>query len=112
MWHGRLAHAFADHGRVARATKCRNLPSNWPCSSGGKGMYGRRVHEAVLAQGCKVSGCTVHFVDNDYDAGPIILQKCCVVAEDDSPESLALRVAELERAAYPQAIELFRQGRL
>jgi phosphoribosylglycinamide formyltransferase-1 len=79
---------------------------------GGKGMYGRRVHHAVLEYGCKVSGCTVHFVDNTYDTGPIILQRPCPVLDDDTPEMLAARVFEEEKAAYPQAIRLFQQGRL
>ncbi|HEX4793838.1 MAG TPA: phosphoribosylglycinamide formyltransferase [Humisphaera sp.] len=79
---------------------------------GGKGMYGQRVHQAVLAHACKISGCTVHFVDNTYDTGPIIVQRVCAVQEDDTPESLAHRVFEEEKIAYPQAIELFGQGRL
>lgn len=81
-------------------------------SFGGKGMFGRKVHEAVLAHGCKVSGCTVHFVDGTYDTGPIILQRCCPVLDNDTPESLAHRVFEEEKIAYPQAIRLFQQGRL
>jgi formyltetrahydrofolate-dependent phosphoribosylglycinamide formyltransferase len=81
-------------------------------SFGGKGMYGRRVHEAVLARGCKVSGCTVHFVNAEYDAGPIIVQRACAVLEKDTPESLAKRVFEEEKIAYPQAISLFAEGRL
>ena len=81
-------------------------------SFGGKGMYGRKVHEAVLAHGCKVSGCTVHFVDGAYDTGPIILQRTCPVLEDDTPQTLAGRVFEEEKIAYPQAIRLFQQGRL
>ena len=75
-------------------------------------MYGRKVHEAVLAYGCKVSGCTVHFVDEHYDNGPIILQRTCAVSDDDTPESLAARVFEEEKLAYPEAIRLFAQGRL
>src|SRR5688500_6198156 len=55
-------------------------------SFGGKGMFGRRVHQAVLDYGCKVSGCTVHFVDNTYDTGPVILQRTCTVMDDDTPE--------------------------
>lgn len=78
----------------------------------GQGFYGRRVHEAVLASGMKVSGCTVHFVDNQYDHGPIILQKCVPVAEDDTPETLAARVFAAECEAYPEALKLFAQGRL
>jgi formyltetrahydrofolate-dependent phosphoribosylglycinamide formyltransferase len=81
-------------------------------SFGGKGMYGRRVHQAVLDHGCKISGCTVHFVDGSYDTGPIILQRPCAVLEDDTPESLAARVFDQEKIAYPQAIELFAQKRL
>jgi len=81
-------------------------------SFGGKGMYGRRVHEAVLSHGCKVSGCTVHFVDNSYDTGPIIVQRTCPVLDDDTPESLAHRVFEEEKIAYPEAIRLFAEGRL
>jgi formyltetrahydrofolate-dependent phosphoribosylglycinamide formyltransferase len=81
-------------------------------SFGGKGMFGRKVHEAVLAHGCKVSGCTVHFVDNTYDTGPIILQRPCPVLDNDTPESLAHRVFEEEKTAYPEAIRLFQQRRL
>ncbi len=81
-------------------------------SFGGPGMYGRRVHEAVLAHGCKISGCTVHFVDEKYDNGPIIIQRACPVLETDTPESLGQRVFEEEKIAYPHAIRLFSQGRL
>ena len=81
-------------------------------SFGGRGLYGRRVHQAVLDHGCKLSGCTVHFVDNAYDAGPIVLQRPCPVLDDDTPETLAARVFEQECAAYPDAIRLFHAGRL
>jgi len=81
-------------------------------SFGGTGMYGRRVHQAVLDHGCKVSGCSVHFVDRAYDTGPIILQRVCPVLEDDSAETLAERVFGEELIAYPEAIELFQSGRL
>lgn len=81
-------------------------------SFGGKGMYGHHVHEAVLAAGCKVSGCTVQFANNQYDRGPIICQRCCPVEEDDTAESLAARVQAEERIAYPQAIGLYAAGRL
>jgi formyltetrahydrofolate-dependent phosphoribosylglycinamide formyltransferase len=74
---------------------------------GGKGMYGRHVHEAVLKAGEKTSGCTVHFVDDKYDNGPIILQRTCPVMPDDTPETLAARVFVEERIAYPQAIREF-----
>ena len=81
-------------------------------SFGGYGMYGRRVHQAVIDHGCKVSGCTVHFVDPAYDTGPIILQRTCPVLEDDTADSLAKRVFEEEMIAYPEAIRLFQAGRL
>lgn len=81
-------------------------------SFGGKGMFGDRVHAAVLAHGCKVSGCTVHFVDEEYDHGPIIVQKTCEVREDDTVESLAARVFALECEAYPEAIALIAAGRV
>ena len=81
-------------------------------SFGGKGMYGRKVHEAVLNHGCKISGCTVHFVNNEYDAGPIISQRTCPVLDDDTPDTLAHRVFEEEKIAYPEAIRLFAAGRL
>ena len=79
---------------------------------GGKGFYGRRVHEAVLEAGCKIAGCTVHFVDNIYDNGPIILQKAVAVHENDAPETLAKRVRKQEKVIYPEAIRLFAQDRL
>jgi phosphoribosylglycinamide formyltransferase-1 len=81
-------------------------------SFGGKGMYGGRVHQAVIERGCKVSGCTVHFVNGEYDAGPIILQRACPVRDDDTPASLAERVFEEEKIAYPDAIQRFAEGRL
>jgi len=79
---------------------------------GGHGMFGHHVHEAVLAAGCKVSGCTVHFVTNEYDKGPIIVQRAVEVAEGDDADSLAARVFEQECLAYPAAIALFAAGRL
>lgn len=71
---------------------------------GGHGMYGRRVHEAVLSAGSHESGCTVHFCDNQYDHGPIILQRKIAVRPDDTPDSLAQRVFAEECVAYPEAI--------
>jgi phosphoribosylglycinamide formyltransferase 1 len=79
---------------------------------GGKGMYGGKVHQAVIDHGCKVSGCTVHFVDEHYDNGPIILQRTCAVLDDDTADTLAHRVFEEEKIAYPEAIRLFHQDRL
>ena len=81
-------------------------------SFGGKGMYGNKVHRAVLEHGCKVSGCTVHFADNSYDTGPIVVQRCCEVREDDTPDTLAARVFAEECEAYPQAIELIAADRV
>ncbi len=81
-------------------------------SFGGEGMYGHHVHEAVLARGCKVSGCTVHFLNNTYDDGPIILQRAVPVSADDTPDTLAARVFREECIAYPEAIRLFAEGRL
>jgi phosphoribosylglycinamide formyltransferase-1 len=78
----------------------------------GKGFYGLRVHQAVLDYGCKVSGCTIHFVDNEYDHGPIILQRVVPVRDDDTAESLAARVFEAECEAYPQAIQWYAEGRI
>jgi formyltetrahydrofolate-dependent phosphoribosylglycinamide formyltransferase len=81
-------------------------------SFGGQGMWGHHVHEAVLAAGCKVSGCTVHFCTNEYDKGAIIVQRACEVKEDDTPDTLATRVFEQECIAYPQAIRLFADGKI
>jgi formyltetrahydrofolate-dependent phosphoribosylglycinamide formyltransferase len=81
-------------------------------SFGGPGMFGHHVHEAVLAAGCKVSGCTVHFCDRQYDAGPIIVQRTCPVLDDDAPETLAARVFEQECLAYPEAVRLIAAGRV
>jgi len=79
---------------------------------GGQGMYGHHVHEAVVKTGCKVSGCTVHFCTNEYDAGPIIVQRTCEVKDTDDADALAERVFEQECLAYPEAIKLFSQNRL
>jgi phosphoribosylglycinamide formyltransferase-1 len=78
----------------------------------GRGFYGRRVHEAVLASGVKVSGATVHFVDAEYDHGPIVLQEIVAVRDDDTPETLAARVQAVERRLVPEAVRLFAAGRL
>jgi len=78
----------------------------------GKGFYGHHVHEAVLASGVRLSGCTVHFADDEYDHGPIILQRTVPVLDDDTPETLAARVQLVEREAYPEAVRLFAEGRL
>ncbi len=81
-------------------------------SFGGVGMYGRHVHAAVLAHGCKVSGCTVHLCDDTYDTGAIIAQQCVSVYDDDTPETLAARVFAAECTLYPQVIAAFAAGRI
>jgi phosphoribosylglycinamide formyltransferase-1 len=74
---------------------------------GGEGMYGMRVHEAVIAAGETASGATVHLVDEEYDRGPIVLQQSVPVAGDDTPEILAAKVLAVEHELYPEAIRLF-----
>lgn len=73
---------------------------------GGPGMYGMKVHRAVIEAGETQSGCTVHYCDNAYDTGPVLLRKTCVVEPGDTPESLAKRVFALELDAYPEALQL------
>lgn len=72
----------------------------------GPGFYGHHVHEAVKARGCTVSGCTVHFADENYDAGPIVLQRCVPLDENDNADDIAARVFAAECEAYPEAINL------
>lgn len=79
---------------------------------GGKGFYGHFVHEAALASGMKVSGCTVHFVTPNYDDGPIVLQRTCPILDDDTPDTLAARVFAEELVALPEAIRLFAAGKI
>ena len=81
-------------------------------SFGGKGFYGKNVHKAVLEAGCKVSGVTIHLVSESYDRGPIISQLTVPVLEDDNPESLAARVLKVEHQIYPEALQLFAEGRV
>ena len=78
----------------------------------GKGNYGRRVHRAVVDYGCRVSGCTVHFVDDHYDHGPIIAQSTVEVTPNDSAESLAGRVFEAECELYPRVINAIAAGKV
>jgi len=79
----------------------------------GPGLYGIRPHEAALEYGVRVTGATVHFVDEHYDHGPIILQKAVPVRQDDTPQSLQLRVMqEAEQVILPQAIALYAAGRI
>ncbi|MDT8334257.1 MAG: phosphoribosylglycinamide formyltransferase [Desulfurivibrionaceae bacterium] len=72
----------------------------------GAGYYGMRVHRAVKARGVKVSGCTVHFANEVYDEGPIIVQRCVPVEEADTPADIAARVFEAECEAFPEAVNL------
>jgi phosphoribosylglycinamide formyltransferase-1 len=78
----------------------------------GEGYYGEKVHKAALDYGVKISGVTVHFVDEGADTGPIILQRAVPVMDDDTPESLAERVLQEEHKIYPEAIKLFAENRL
>ncbi|HEX7071570.1 MAG TPA: phosphoribosylglycinamide formyltransferase [Rhodothermales bacterium] len=79
---------------------------------GGRGMYGRRVHEAVLQSGARWTGATVHLVDEQYDTGPIVLQEPVPVMPSDTPETLAARVLEAEHRLYPEAVRLFSEDRI
>ena len=94
------------HGRVMNIH-----PSLLP-AFGGRGMYGDRVHAAVLQSGIPNTGCTVHFVDEEYDHGPVVIQRACMVEPGDTVESLAARVFTIECDVYPEAITLFAEGRL
>jgi len=78
----------------------------------GKGYYGNRVHQAVLDKGVRLTGATVHFVDAQYDHGPIILQEALYVLEEDTVDTLATRVQALERELVARSIQLFARGRL
>jgi phosphoribosylglycinamide formyltransferase-1 len=79
---------------------------------GGEGMYGMRVHEAVVASGAKLTGVTVHLVDEVYDHGPIVAQRAVPVEDDDTPESLFERVLKVEHALYPEVLQWFAEGRV
>ncbi len=86
-------------------------PSLLP-SFAGKGFYGHHVHEAVLAHGCKLTGCSVHLVQGDYDTGPLLAQRAVPVHSDDDPDSLAARVQQAERDLYPAVIQALITGRM
>ncbi len=79
---------------------------------GGRGMYGHHVHQAVLEHGCKVSGVTVHLVDEIYDHGPILAQRCVPVEPDDTSEALAARVLQVEHALYWEVLQAFAEERV
>jgi formyltetrahydrofolate-dependent phosphoribosylglycinamide formyltransferase len=78
----------------------------------GEGFFGHHVHEAVLKYGAKLSGCTVHFADNQYDHGPVIVQRAVPVLDEDTPDTLAARVFEAECEAYPEALRWIAEGRV
>jgi formyltetrahydrofolate-dependent phosphoribosylglycinamide formyltransferase len=116
-----LDRAGVDLAVLAGFLRLLELPSRWigrvinihPAllpAFGGKGFYGHRVHRAVLERGAQFTGATVHYVTNEYDAGPIILQRCIPVRSDDTVESLAARVFEEEKIALPQAIAMHLDG--
>jgi phosphoribosylglycinamide formyltransferase-1 len=104
----RISHVLLDAfpGRILNVH-----PALLP-SFGGQGMFGARVHRAVLEHGCKVSGCTVHFVNEHYDMGPIVAQACVPVEDEDTPETLAARVQAQEHRLYPQCIEWLAHNKL
>ncbi len=79
---------------------------------GGKGYYGLKVHQAVIASGVKESGVTVHFVDEEYDHGQIIAQEKVEVLNDDTPETLAERILKVEHKLYPQVVKAFCEDRI
>lgn len=78
----------------------------------GQDHYGHHVHEAAIAYGVKVSGCTIHFVDEHYDHGAIIMQQCVPVYHDDTPETLAARVQDAEKPLFVKAIQNIAQNRI
>jgi phosphoribosylglycinamide formyltransferase 1 len=81
-------------------------------SFGGKGMYGHFVHEAVISSGAGKTGASVHFVDEEYDRGPVILQKSIDVSAGDTPDSIAEKVLKIEHEIYPLTIKAFAEGKI
>lgn len=106
---GFLKHVLIPDDFVNRVT---NIHPGLIPSFCGKGYYGHHVHQAALDYGVKVSGCTIHFVDNEYDHGPIILQQVVPVLENDTADTLAARVFAAECEAYPQALQWIAEGRV
>jgi len=106
---GFLKHLLIPDDFVNRVT---NIHPGLIPSFCGKGYYGHHVHQAALDYGVKVSGCTIHFVDNEYDHGPIILQQVVPVLEGDSADTLAARIFTAECEAYPQALQWIAEGRV
>ncbi|KAA1258895.1 Phosphoribosylglycinamide formyltransferase [Rubripirellula obstinata] len=105
---------FLKHVMIPQSfeNKVINIHPSLLPAFGGDGMYGSRVHQAAIDRGVQVSGCTVHYVDNQYDNGPIVLQKTCEVKPSDTADSLAARVFELECKALPEAIRMIADGEL
>ncbi len=97
--------------RVYRSRILNIHPALLP-SFGGHGMYGHFVHEAVIASGAKISGATVHLVDEEYDRGPIVLQKGVSIEKDDTPETLAAKVLRVEHEIFPLALQAFAENRV
>jgi phosphoribosylglycinamide formyltransferase 1 len=81
-------------------------------SFGGAGMYGHYVHEAVIASGAKVSGASVHLVDEEYDRGPIVMQETVKIAPDDTPDSLAAKVLKVEHKIFPLVLKAFAEEKI
>ncbi len=79
---------------------------------GGKGMYGKHVHQAVWESGMLVSGATVHFVNTEYDKGQIILQECVQLTHEDTPESIAAKVLQIEHRIFPKALNLLVENKI
>jgi len=92
--------------------RCINIHPSLLPSFGGQGYYGMRVHEAVWRRSCKISGCTVHLVTENYDEGPIIVQKAVPIDSRDSPEDIRRKVFALECEALPEAIQAFAENRV
>ncbi|BCM90883.1 phosphoribosylglycinamide formyltransferase [Abditibacteriota bacterium] len=128
-WDGRVADALYEEGVsiIALAGYLRYVsstlleafpgrvlnvhPSLLP-AFGGQGMYGPRVHRAVLEHGCKISGCTVHLLDERYDTGPIMEQASVIIAEDETPDSLAMKVQKEEHRIYPRCLQAMVDNRI
>lgn len=106
---GFLKHALIPDRYAGRVINIH--PSLIPSFSG-KGFYGAKVHQAVIDYGCKLSGCTVHFVDNQYDHGPIIAQRAVEVLPEDTAKSLAARVFEQECIIFPEVIQAIGNGQI
>lgn len=103
---------YLEHLLIAEDFNLRVVnihPSLIPAFSG-QGFYGDRVHRAAIEYGVKVSGCTVHFVDNEFDHGPIIAQRACPVLRGDCPQTLQKRIAEVEFQLYPSVIAAIARG--